>query len=415
MPTLPNINSMPVKAVSPTAAVQPAQPIKQENSAPNANDDFAAVLKKQMAEPSQVAEGESSTSSSSTPATPKNTAASQAATDDTASVGEELESDEMENIAAPDLSTLLPALAALLHAGTPNTATGLSGEGQTKLADPLQAVNQGAAQAGLGNDLSAITTASTDSSDQNLTDKEKAQKTIDPALFAANEKTKAGFASLSSDSVSSLDAPNQVDKSFVSLLGNAANSKTLSSDLKQELLTPLNNVEAAMQNTRAGEQLQAATTLAQTNARNDTPAIAYVSTPVGVKGWDAELGQKIVWLTNRQESRAELILTPPNMGKIEVTITMNGDQANALFVSASQSARDALENALPRLREILAEAGITLGQANVNAESAQQGKNESRENTRGESARSALTDNVQNSPSQTQWVKRSNSLVDTFA
>ncbi|MCZ7653502.1 MAG: hypothetical protein M5R42_03260 [Rhodocyclaceae bacterium] len=49
-----------------------------------------------------------------------------------------------------------------------------------------------------------------------------------------------------------------------------------------------------------------------------------MSTPVGGRGWDAEVGQKIVLMVSRQDSRAELTLTPPQLGKIEVTISMNG-------------------------------------------------------------------------------------------
>jgi flagellar hook-length control protein FliK len=92
------------------------------------------------------------------------------------------------------------------------------------------------------------------------------------------------------------------------------------------------------------------------------------------RGWDAEVGQKVVWMVNRTESRAELTLTPPHMGKVDVTIDDEGDQTSASFVAASPAAREALEQALPRLREILADAGITLGQASVNAESPRNGR-----------------------------------------
>jgi hypothetical protein len=114
----------------------------------------------------------------------------------------------------------------------------------------------------------------------------------------------------------------------------------------------------------------AAAPLAHATPAGDAPSIVRVDTPVGNRGWDAEIGQKVVLLVNRQESRAELTLTPPHLGKVEVSISVNGDQTSATFISANPAAREALEQALPRLREILAEAGITLGQASVNAESA---------------------------------------------
>jgi flagellar hook-length control protein FliK len=108
------------------------------------------------------------------------------------------------------------------------------------------------------------------------------------------------------------------------------------------------------------------------------PALPVAQT-VGAPGWGQELGNRIAWMANRMESRAELVLTPPQMGRIEVSLKISGDQANAIFTSANPVVREALEAAMPRLREMLADAGIQLGQAQVGAEnarhSAQQEKN----------------------------------------
>ncbi len=104
-----------------------------------------------------------------------------------------------------------------------------------------------------------------------------------------------------------------------------------------------------------------------------------VEHPVGTSGWGQEVGNRVVWMANRMESRAELVLNPPQMGRVEVSLSISGDQATASFVSANPTVREALEAAMPRLREILADAGIQLGQAQVGAEnphqSAQQEKN----------------------------------------
>jgi flagellar hook-length control protein FliK len=109
-----------------------------------------------------------------------------------------------------------------------------------------------------------------------------------------------------------------------------------------------------------------------------TPALA-VPSPVGTPQWHQELGDHVVWMAGRMENRAELVLNPPQMGRIEVSLSVSGDQANAIFTSTNPTVRDALEASLPRLREVLADAGIQLGQAQVGAEnphqSAQQEKN----------------------------------------
>lgn len=97
-----------------------------------------------------------------------------------------------------------------------------------------------------------------------------------------------------------------------------------------------------------------------------------VTAAVGTAHWNDEVGNRVVWMANRMENRAELVLTPQQMGRIEVSLSISGDQASASFVSANPAVREALEAALPRLREVLADAGIQLGQAQVGAENARQ-------------------------------------------
>lgn len=156
-------------------------------------------------------------------------------------------------------------------------------------------------------------------------------------------------------------------------------------------------------------------------AATPAPASAAVATPVGAPGWGNEVGDKVVWMVGRQETRAELVLNPPQLGRIEVSLTMNGDQATATFTSANASVREALENAMPRLREVLQGAGISLGQTQVGAESFQQaaqqqqtGDNPGRGNGRGDADKTpqGLALGHEHAPGQ---IKRGIGLVDTFA
>ncbi len=91
--------------------------------------------------------------------------------------------------------------------------------------------------------------------------------------------------------------------------------------------------------------------------------------PIRTPGWDGELGQRIVWMAGRQAQWAEMTLNPPNLGSLEVRLSINGTEAGVHFFAAQQSVREAIEAALPRLREMLAEAGLSLGQTQVSAES----------------------------------------------
>src|SRR5690606_16754205 len=95
---------------------------------------------------------------------------------------------------------------------------------------------------------------------------------------------------------------------------------------------------------------------------------------MGQPQWNDEFAQKIVWLTHQQHQVAELRLNPANLGPVEIMLSLTGDngtQASAQFVSPHLTVREAIEAALPRLREMMAESGIQLGDVMVGAESFQ--------------------------------------------
>lgn len=120
-----------------------------------------------------------------------------------------------------------------------------------------------------------------------------------------------------------------------------------------------------------------ATTMAPTNATSQasgtssSPALR-IDTPVGKAGWQEEIGQKLTWMVGNGRQQADLVLTPPQLGRVEVSLTMNGDQASAIFTSSNPAVREALESSLHRLREVLAEAGVSLGQTQVGSQSPNQ-------------------------------------------
>lgn len=94
-----------------------------------------------------------------------------------------------------------------------------------------------------------------------------------------------------------------------------------------------------------------------------------VNTPVRDQRWAADLGQKVVWLAANDKQSAQLTLNPAQMGPIEISLNIDKGNATVSFASANAEVRDAIETAMPRLREMFANAGISLGQTNVGAES----------------------------------------------
>ena len=93
---------------------------------------------------------------------------------------------------------------------------------------------------------------------------------------------------------------------------------------------------------------------------------------VGTPAWDQQLGQKVVWMAAGGDQTATLTLNPPDLGPLQVVLTVTNDQADAAFMSAQPEVRQALEAALPRLRDMMSEAGIAFGNATVSDGKAQQ-------------------------------------------
>lgn len=103
------------------------------------------------------------------------------------------------------------------------------------------------------------------------------------------------------------------------------------------------------------------------------PAPPPVATPMGQPGWHQELGDRIVWMTGKSLDSASIHLNPPHLGPLEVRISMSHDQqASIQFVSEHAVVREAIEAAVPRLREMMGNQQVILVDVNVSNQSAQQ-------------------------------------------
>jgi flagellar hook-length control protein FliK len=93
----------------------------------------------------------------------------------------------------------------------------------------------------------------------------------------------------------------------------------------------------------------------------------HIAARVGTPAWDQQVGQKIVWMVAGEEQSASLTLNPPDLGPMQVVLSVTNDQASVAFSSHEPEVRQALQDALPRLREMMSDSGIALGNATVDA------------------------------------------------
>lgn len=93
---------------------------------------------------------------------------------------------------------------------------------------------------------------------------------------------------------------------------------------------------------------------------------ANLAAPVSSPAWPAQLGQQLVSFAQRGgEQQIQLNLHPAELGPLSVTLKVTEQGTQAHFLSAHGQVRQALEQAIPQLRDLLADQGIALGDTSV--------------------------------------------------
>lgn len=84
------------------------------------------------------------------------------------------------------------------------------------------------------------------------------------------------------------------------------------------------------------------------------------------------LRERISVMFNTRTQAAEMRLDPPDLGRLTIRLNMNQEQAAVSFQVTTPQAREALEQSLPRLRELLQEQGIELADADISEQKSEQ-------------------------------------------
>lgn len=134
---------------------------------------------------------------------------------------------------------------------------------------------------------------------------------------------------------------------------------------KDEAMSPANVQQAPPQ-----QQLNATQNATLTGAVSANQ----ISPPLNSSAWDKAVGQKVIWMVGASMQSAELTLNPPDLGPLQIVLNVTNDQANATFISAHPDVREALEASLPKLRQMMDDAGVQLSGFSVNAEASNQGQ-----------------------------------------
>lgn len=165
--------------------------------------------------------------------------------------------------------------------------------------------------------------------------------------------------------------PQSASSALNGLQATATPLESLTSGVTEELQELLGSgqdtqTDQSTAGTEARPQTLSLDPLKDTRLPTAEPTIArQLHSTVGTPQWSEELGTQVQWLTERGHQTASLRLSPEHLGPVEVKISIKDDQASVWFGAANADTRAAIESALPRLREMLADQGLSLSDAGV--------------------------------------------------
>lgn len=202
----------------------------------------------------------------------------------------------------------------------------------------------------------------------------------------------------------------------------AAPDATFAAALQAEKKSVISAATAKIDTAIQPAQPSSTPAVGMTNALSASPIAqaattqATISTPLTQPQWADDFSQKVTWMATQRTQSAQLHLNPAQLGPLEVSLKLNGDQATVQFTSAHAAVRDAIEQSIPRLRDMLADSGISLGNTTVSDQAPRE--QEQRGRTAGSTGdrngvESIEADTVQMQTTTTR-VSRHDGVVDTF-
>lgn len=141
--------------------------------------------------------------------------------------------------------------------------------------------------------------------------------------------------------------------------------------------------------------------------------------------WAEEMGSRVKWMVNSQVHSAELKMNPAQLGPIEVKISVLNDQTTVMFTAQNGAVREAIDTAIPRLREMLGDNGMNLVDVDVsdknfaqqeqaNADDSEQLEGQYAEHD-GENSDSSANNGSEESPDEGSVLLSARRIVDFYA
>jgi len=145
------------------------------------------------------------------------------------------------------------------------------------------------------------------------------------------------------------------------LKGDAASTQTDISPFQQQLH------QQGLQPPQRGEMAQYQLSLRQGMEQS-------LQTADMVQRFAPVMRQQLITMVSNGVQQAEIRLDPPELGAMMVRVQVHGDQTQVQFHVTQTQTRDMLEQAMPRLREMLQEQGMNLADSHISQGGREQGE-----------------------------------------
>jgi flagellar hook-length control protein FliK len=90
-----------------------------------------------------------------------------------------------------------------------------------------------------------------------------------------------------------------------------------------------------------------------------------VEIPLSHPDWSEALGHQVLWALGQGVQQAQIYLHPQDLGPVSIQIRVEDQKTHVTFSASHAATCDALQAALPQLRQMFLQQGLNLGQANI--------------------------------------------------
>lgn len=144
-----------------------------------------------------------------------------------------------------------------------------------------------------------------------------------------------------------------------------------------------------------------------------SPLQAQIKAAIGQPQWQTAISERVAFMASQNIKSAEIQLDPPELGPLQVRVTVTQDQASVAFTSHHAQVREALDQTAFRLREMLHGEGMSQVDVDVSDQSEYQGQSQDSENAAGPFGQGSQEASDEE-PQLTGVTRVSSALVDQF-